>query len=171
MFWLLGEHFSALFVASALGLVSMPLAAHALALRLGRRSTAIRDASDSLRIGGGAVIAAGLGAGCENGALTAVDPGRGRALERARIGAQSGIPGGISLCLLVFTLAAQSVASYVLSIATLGSIADGARGVANMSNADGELRRRAARLDDAGFWGRRGRPSIRNLFRAPFRRS
>jgi len=40
-----------------------------------------------------------------------------------------------------------------LSVATLGSIADGARGVAGMSNADAESKRRSSRLDDAGFLG------------------
>jgi K(+)-stimulated pyrophosphate-energized sodium pump len=55
--------------------------------------------------------------------------------------------------LLVFTLAALSVAPFVLAIATLGSVVDGARGVASISGADGELKRRSARLDDAGFSG------------------
>jgi K(+)-stimulated pyrophosphate-energized sodium pump len=59
----------------------------------------------------------------------------------------------VELCLLMFALAASSVAPFVLSVATLGSIADGARGVAGMSNADGESKRRSGRLDDAGFLG------------------
>jgi K(+)-stimulated pyrophosphate-energized sodium pump len=149
-FWLLGEHFLPVCGAGALGLVSVLVAAHTLALRLGRRSSAIRDANDGLRIGGGALIAASLGAGLETALLPVAVLGA-AALVSARIGAQSGLPGGVSLCLLVFALTALSVAPYVLSVATLGSIADGARGVANMSNADSELRRRCARLDDAAF--------------------
>ena len=151
-FWLLGESFLPVFSAGALGLVSVLLAAHALLLRLGRRSTAIRDTNDGLRIGGGAMIAAGLGAGFET-TLVPVSILAVAALVSARIGAQSGAPGGVSACLLVFAASALSVAPYVLSVATLGSIADGARGVANMSNADSELRRRCARLDDAAFLG------------------
>jgi K(+)-stimulated pyrophosphate-energized sodium pump len=152
LFWLLGEHFLPVFATGALGLVSVLLAAHVLGLRLGRRSTTIRDANEGLRIGAGAMIAAGLGAGLETTLLPAAILGV-SALLSVRIGAQCGLPAGTELCLLVFALAALSVAPYVLSIATLGSIADGARGIANMSNAEAELRRRSARLDDAGFVG------------------
>jgi K(+)-stimulated pyrophosphate-energized sodium pump len=152
LFWLLGEHFLPVFATGALGLVSVLLAAHVLGLRLGRRGTTIRDANEGLRIGGGALIAAGLGAGLETTLLPAAILGV-SALLSVRIGAQTGLPAGTELCLLVFALAALSVAPYVLSVATLGSIADGARGVASMSNAEGELRRRSARLDDAGFVG------------------
>jgi K(+)-stimulated pyrophosphate-energized sodium pump len=151
-FWLVGEHFLPVFGAGALGLVAVLLAAHALLLRLGRRSTAIRDANESLRIGGGAMIAGGLGAGLET-ALVPVAILGAAALGSARVGGSSGLPGGVGVCLLVFVISALSVAPYVLSVATLGSIADGARGVATMTLADSELRRRCARLDDAGFWG------------------
>ncbi len=151
-FWLLGEHFLPVFASGALGLVSVLLAAHGLALRLGRRGATLRDASDGLRAGGGALIAAGLGAGLETVLLPVAALGV-AALVSVRIGAQSGMPKGIELCLLVFSVAALSVAPFVLSVATLGSIADGSRGIAAMSNAEGELRRRSARLDDAGFLG------------------
>ena len=151
-FWLLGEHFLPVCGAGALGLISVLLAAHALSLRLGRRATAMRDTNDGLRIGGGAMIAVGLGAGLES-ALLPVSLLGAAALLSARIGALSGLPGGVSVCLLMFAVAALSVAPYVLAVATLGSIADGARGVASMSNADSELKRRSARLDDAGFLG------------------
>jgi K(+)-stimulated pyrophosphate-energized sodium pump len=151
-FWLLGEHFLPVCAAGALGLISVLLAAHAFGLRLGRRSTAIRDAGDALRVGAGTMIAAGLGAGLET-ALVPVAILGAAALASERIGAQADAPGGVSLCLVVFAVSALSVAPYALSVATLGSIADGARGVANMSNADGELRRRSGRLDDASFLG------------------
>ncbi len=152
-FWLLGEHFLPVFAAGALGLVSVLLAAHSLAFRLGRRSTTIRDANDGLRIGAGAMIAAGLGAGLETALVARGDPRRSGAGQRPHrraerhAGRRRAVPAGRS------RVAALSVAPYVLSVATLGSIADGARGVAAMSNADGELRRRSARLDDASFLG------------------
>jgi K(+)-stimulated pyrophosphate-energized sodium pump len=151
-YWLLGEHFLPACGAGALGLVSVLLAAHALTLRLGRRSTAIRDTSESLRMGGGAMIAASLGAGFETALLPLSILGIAAGLCVA-IGAHSGMSAGVEVCLLVFALAALSLSPYVLSVATLGPIADGARGVASMSNADGELKRRSARLDDAGFLG------------------
>ena len=151
-YWLLGEHFLPACAAGALGLVSVLLAAHALTLRMGRRSQSIRDTSDSLRMGGGVMIAASLGAGFETALLPLSILGVAAGLCVA-IGAHSGMPAGVEVCLLVFALAALALSPYVLSVATLGSVADGARGVASMSNADGELRRRAARLDDAGFLG------------------
>ena len=151
-YWLLGEHFLPACGAGALGLVSVLLAAHSLTLRLGRRSLAIRDTSDSLRLGGGATIATSLGAGFETALLPLAILGLAAGLCVA-IGAHSGMPAGVEMCLLVFALAALSLSPYVLSVATLGSVADGARGVANMSNADGELKRRSARLDDASFLG------------------
>jgi K(+)-stimulated pyrophosphate-energized sodium pump len=151
-FWLLGEHFVPVCAAGALGLSSVLLAAHAFSLRLGRRSTAMRDTGDALRFGVGTMIAAGLGAGLET-ALVPVSILGAAALASERIGAQSSASGGVGLCLVVFAVSALSVAPYALSVATLGSIADGARGVASMSNADGELRRRSARLDDASFLG------------------
>ncbi len=150
-YWLLGEHFLPACGAGALGLVSVLLAAHALTLRLGRRSLAIRDTSESLRMGGGAMIAASLGAGFETALLPLSILGLAAGLCVA-IGAHSAMP-GIEVCLLMFALAALSLSPYVLAVATLGSVADGARGMASMSNADGELKRRSARLDDAGFLG------------------
>jgi K(+)-stimulated pyrophosphate-energized sodium pump len=151
-YWLLGEHFLPASAAGALGLISVLLAAHALTLRLGRRSQSIRDTSDSLRMGGGVMIAASLGAGFETALLPLSILGIAAALSVA-IGAHSGMPAGVEVCLLVFALAALALSPYVSSVATLGSVADGARGVASMSNADGELKRRVARLDDAGFLG------------------
>jgi K(+)-stimulated pyrophosphate-energized sodium pump len=151
-FWLLGERFAPVFAAGALGILAVLGAAHLLALRLGRRSGFIRDANEGLRIGGGAVIAATLGAGFET-ALAPVAILGFAGLVTARIGASSSAPGGVATCLLVFALAALSIAPFVLSIATLGSIADGARGIASMTGADSELRRRSTRLDDASFLG------------------
>ncbi len=151
-YWLLGEHFLPVCAAGALGLVAVLLAAHAVALRLGRRSPAIRETSEDVRLGGGAMVAASLGAGLEIALLPIALLGGAAALAVA-IGAHSGMASGVDVCLLVFALAALSVAPFVLAIATLGSIADGARGVANMSGADSELKRRSSRLDDAGFLG------------------
>jgi K(+)-stimulated pyrophosphate-energized sodium pump len=151
-YWLFGEHFLAIFACGALGLGSLLLAAHALLLQLRRRSAAMRDGSEGLRIGGGALVSAGLGAGLESALLPSSILAVAIALSIA-IGAHSGLASGIELGLLVFALAALSVAPFVLSIATLGSIADGARGIAQVSGADGELKRRSARLDDAGFSG------------------
>ena len=149
-YWLFGEHFLALFGSGALGLCAVLLAAHALLLRMGRRSAAIRDSGEGQRIGGGALAAAGLGAGLESALLPISVLGVGVALS-VSVGAHSGMPLGVEVCLLMFALAACSVAPFVSSVAMLGSIADGARGIANMSNADSELKRRAGRLDDASF--------------------
>lgn len=151
-YWLFGEHFLAVFACGALGLSSILLAAHALLWQLGRRSSAMRDGSEGLRVGGGALVAAGLGAGLETTLLPISILTVAVALSVA-IGAHSGLGAGVEVGLLVFALAALSVAPFVLSIATFGSIADGARGVAAVSGADGEIRRRSARLDDAGFLG------------------
>ena len=149
-YWLFNEHFWTVFASAALGMVSVLCAAHVLLLRLVRRSSAIRDGHESLRLGGGALTAAGLAAGLET-ALLPVAILAGAITLSVAIGAQSGMPEGTLLCPLMFTLGACCVAPFVLSLATVGSIADGARGVASMSQADGELRRRSARLDDAGF--------------------
>lgn len=151
-YWLFGEHFLALFSSGALGLIAVLLAAHALVLRLGRRSSAIRESNDALRMGGGALLAAGLGAGLET-VLLPVSILSAAVAASVSIGAHSGMASGIELSLLMFALAAFSVSPFALSVATLGSIADGARGVAGMSNADGESKRRSGRLDDAGFLG------------------
>jgi len=151
-YWLFGEHFWPIFASGVLGLLAVLLAAHALLLRLGRRSSAIRDSNDALRVGGGGLIAAGLGAGLETALLPVSILGAALAAA-VSIGARSGMSSGVELCLLMFTLAAFSASPFVLSVATLGSIADGARGVLGMSNADGESKRRSGRLDDAGFLG------------------
>ncbi len=151
-YWLFGEHFLALFACGALGLSSVLLAAHALLLQLGRRTATMRDGAEGLRIGGGALVAAGLGAGFET-ALLPISILAVAIAACVSIGAQCGLASGIALGLLVFALAALSVAPFVLAVATLGVIADGARGIAQVSGADGELKRRTARLDDAGFSG------------------
>ena len=149
-YWLFGEHFLALFASGALGLCAVLLAAHALLLRLGRRSAAVRDSSDGLRMGAGTLAAAGLGAGLEAALLPIAILGIAAAAS-VGIGAHSSMPLGVEVCLMMFALAAFAVAPFVSSVATLGSIADGARGIATMSSADGELKRRSARLDDASF--------------------
>ncbi|MEI9951210.1 MAG: sodium/proton-translocating pyrophosphatase [Pseudomonadota bacterium] len=151
-YWLFGEHFWPIFTSGVLGLVAVLLAAHALLLRLGRRNSALRDSNEALRVGGGALVAAGLGAGLESALLPVSILGAALAAA-ASIGAHGGMSSGVELCLLMFTMAAVSAAPFVLSVATLGSIADGARGVAGMSNADGESKRRSGRLDDAAFLG------------------
>jgi K(+)-stimulated pyrophosphate-energized sodium pump len=151
-YWLLGEHFLPVCSAGALGLISVLLAAHTLALRLNRRSPAIRETSEACRMGSGSMIAASLGAGLETVLAPIVLLGGAAALA-VTIGAHSGMVSGVEVCLLVFILAALSLAPFVLSVGTLGSIADGARGIANMTNADSELKRRASRLDEAGFIG------------------
>ncbi|MEO6599297.1 MAG: sodium/proton-translocating pyrophosphatase, partial [Polyangiaceae bacterium] len=151
-YWLFGEHFLAIFGCGALGMGSVLVAAHTLLLQLGRRSDAMRDGGEGLRTGSGALVSVGLGAGLETALLPSSILAVSVALSIV-IGARSGLTSGIELGLLVFALAALSVAPFVLSIATFGSIADGARGVANVSGADSELRRRSARLDDAAFLG------------------
>jgi Na+/H+-translocating membrane pyrophosphatase len=53
----------------------------------------------------------------------------------------------------MFALAALSVAPFVSSVATFGTVSDGARGTLAMINGDADAKRRVARLDDAGFLG------------------
>jgi len=151
-YWLFGEHFLPVFASGALGLLVVLLAAHALLLRVGRRSSSMRDSSDALRVGGGALVAAGLGAGLETALLPVSIFGLGIAAA-VGIGSHGGLGSGVELSLLMFTLAAISASPFVSAVAMLGSIADGARGVVNMSNADSESKRRSTRLDDAGFLG------------------
>jgi len=151
-FWLFGENFLAVFASGALGLIAALLAAHASSLQLGRRTSAQRDTNEGLRVGTGAVVAAGLGVGLES-ALLPISVFGVAALGVARLGAESSLAGGASICALVFVLAALSLAPFVTAIAALGSVADGARGIASLSNAQPELRRRSARLDDASFAG------------------
>jgi K(+)-stimulated pyrophosphate-energized sodium pump len=151
-FWLFGEHFLAVFGSAALGLTSVLLAAHALLLRVGRQSALIHNPGEGLRVGSGALLAASLGAGFEMTLIPVSVLAVAVALSVA-LGAHSGMTDGSEVCLLVFASAALSVAPFVLSVATLGSIADGARGVASVSKAGSELKRRSVRLDDAGFLG------------------
>ncbi|HET7540152.1 MAG TPA: sodium/proton-translocating pyrophosphatase [Polyangiaceae bacterium] len=151
-YWLFGEHFLPVFVSGALGLVVMLLAAHALMLRLGRRDSVLRDGNEALRVGGGALVAAGLGAGLQTASLPLAIVGA-ALLTALGIGAHGGIASGPELSALMFTLAAISASPFVSAVETLGSIADGARGIASMIHADGDAKRRSSRLDDAGFLG------------------
>ncbi len=154
-FWLFGEHFLPVCASGVLGLLAVLLASHASSWRFGRRSFALRDASDGLRIGAGAVVAAGLGTGLES-AILPISIFGGAACVVSRIGAESSLAGGAGICALVFSISALSLAPFVLALAAFGSVADGARGIASLSNADAEQRRRASRLDDAGFVGGSG---------------
>jgi K(+)-stimulated pyrophosphate-energized sodium pump len=151
-YWLFGEHFLPIFASAALGLIAALSAAHALLLRVGRRSGSTRDSSDALRVGGGVLVSASLGAGLETTLLPVSIFGVAVALA-ASIGAHSGLSSGVELSLLMFTMAAISASPFVSSVATVGSIADGARGMVSMSNADAESKRRSCRLDDRIFLG------------------
>lgn len=149
-YWLFGPHFLPVFGAGALGLLSVLCAAHALLLRLGRRNGGLRETTEALRLGSVAVVASGLGTGLQAVFAPVALLGL-SATFSVVLGVQSGMPAGGAVCLLMFVVAALSVAPFVISIALLGSIADGARGVASVSNADGELKRGAGRLEEGSF--------------------
>ena len=98
----------------------------------------------------GMTIAAGIGSGLESVLAPTLVLGL-SALSAWKFGAASGIAGGEKLAFVVWTMSTLACSAYVLSVGKFGIIADTARGIAQMSSADAEVKRRTARLDDAGF--------------------
>jgi K(+)-stimulated pyrophosphate-energized sodium pump len=151
--WLLGERFwLPFFAAGTIGVLAAAAVAHAARLRVERRFSALRDVLDSLRVGGAAAIAQGLGVGLQAAALPALVVGAAMA-GAWQLGAATGLVSGGLLAALTALMAMLAIGPYVLAIGSFGPIADNARGIAAMNRAstEGDAERRTGRLDDAGF--------------------
>ncbi len=151
--WLLGERYwFPFFAAGAVGVLAAAGVAHAARLRGERRFSALRDVLDSLRVGGAAAVAQGLGAGLEAAALPALLVGGAMAVAW-QLGAGTGLTSGGLLASLTALMAMLAIGPYVLAVGSFGPIADNARGIAamNSSSTDSDAERRTGRLDDAGL--------------------
>jgi K(+)-stimulated pyrophosphate-energized sodium pump len=149
-YWLVPAHWGVLTGAGALGVGATSATAYLLTLQARRSSPLLRDASDAARLGAGALLASGMAS-----SLLAIAPGlavfAASGFGAVRIAQAIPEAGSADLTCLVWGMAALSVMPYTLALASIGPIADGARGIAAMTPLDQELKRRIARLDDAAF--------------------
>ncbi len=139
-----------IFAAGALGPTSAALSAYATRLPLARRRGPLKETLDTLRIGDGATVASGLGAGLES-ALIPVSLLGASAVGAWVLGSRSGLAGGAELGLLCWLASLAALAPYALAVTTFAAIVDSARGMAGVASTDPESQRRTARLDDCGF--------------------
>ncbi len=147
---LLGVSFWFVFGAGLLGPLGAGLAAYAGTLGLVRRRGTLKQALETLRVGGGVTIAAGIGAGLESAllpvAVVAISGGGAYLL-----GEHAGIAAGGEAGLLIWLGSLAALSPFALAVGAFGSVADSARGMSVAVPNDAEVVRRAARLDDAGF--------------------
>lgn len=151
--WLLGERFwFPFFAAGTVGVLAAAAVAHAARFRIERRFNALRDVLESLRVGGAAAVAQGLGVGLQAAALPALVVGAAMA-GAWQLGAATHLVSGGLLGGLTALMGMLAIGPYVLAIGSFGPIADNARGILAMSpgSAVGDAERRTGRLDDAGF--------------------
>lgn len=150
--WLVGEpHWLRLFWAGVLGLGAAALSGHVARLRVDRKRESVKDLVETLRVAEAPGLTLGVGFGLEAAIvpiLTAIV-----AIGGAwQLGASTGLPSGGLYGTLMALMMMLASAPYVLALATLGPVADGARGVAAMAAAtSSEAERRTARLDEAAF--------------------
>ncbi len=143
-------NFWAIFAAGALGPVSGALAAYSARLQLRRRRGPLKETLDTLRVGDGATVASGLGAGLESALIPVLVLGA-SAVAAWFLGARSGVSGGAELGLLCWLASLAALAPYALAVSTFAAILDSARGMAGVGSSDPDSQRRTARLDDCGF--------------------
>ncbi|MEZ4224031.1 MAG: sodium/proton-translocating pyrophosphatase [Polyangiaceae bacterium] len=152
--WLLGPRAWPFIIASAVGLLGLTAAAHLTRLRFDRRVLAVRDVSESLRVGDAAAIAQGLASGLRGGLapLAAL----GSSMTAATwIASRTDTPLAALTGFVLVVAAMASAGPFALALGTYAPIVDAARGVGSLSprGIAPEVSRRTARLDDAGFVG------------------
>jgi K(+)-stimulated pyrophosphate-energized sodium pump len=152
-YWLLGEQRFLRFVSAAtIGVVITAAIAHYARLRAARRFAGFRDVLDAVRGGDATTVAQGLAAGLEAALLPTLAIGTGM-VAAWQLGAGSGLVSGGMLAVTLALTTMLAGGPYVAILATIGPIADSARGVLAMSPQarSGDTEGRASRLDDAGF--------------------
>jgi K(+)-stimulated pyrophosphate-energized sodium pump len=147
---LFGVSFWFVFGAGLLGPLGAGAAAYAGLLGLMRRRGSLKQALETLRVGGGVTVAAGLGAGLESAllpvAIVALSGGGAYLL-----GEHAGVAAGGEAGLLLWLGSLAALFPFALAVGAFASVADSARGMSVAVPSDPEVVRRAARLDDAGF--------------------
>ena len=152
--WLLGGRASPFIFAGAVGVLGLGVSAHVARLRVDKRLGAVREVSDSFRVGDAAAIAQGLSSGLRASALPLLVLGL-SVTAAAMVAGSSDVPLS-GLVGVVLVLAAMSCAGpYAIALGAFSAIADAARGVGTLAPraSSPEAGRRAMRLDDAGFVG------------------
>ena len=150
--WLAGDHWARFFAAGALGIAAASASAYSVRWRIDRRMGPAREISETLKSGAAPTIANGLAVGMQAAVVPVVAIGLAMVLAW-QLGSGSGlVHGGLSASLTAL-MAMLASTPYVIALCTFGSIADSARGVAQMSGTgvEEEVQRRTGRLDDAGF--------------------
>jgi K(+)-stimulated pyrophosphate-energized sodium pump len=136
--------------AGALGPLGAAAAAYAAQFRFLRRQSAVKQTLDSLRVGDGVTVAAGLGAGLEAALVPVLVLGA-SGIGAWWLGARSGLAAGAELGLLTWLSALVALSPFASAASTFGAIADSARAIAKVGSVDPDAQRRTTRLDDSGF--------------------
>jgi K(+)-stimulated pyrophosphate-energized sodium pump len=149
--WLVGDPgTSAAFWCGAAGIAAAFAAAHLARLPIDRRLGPLKELVETQRLGEAPGVTLGLGAGL----VAAVLPLFALALALAvawHLAGAAGLPTGGLFGALTALMTMAACGPYFLALATLGPVADGARGVSAMTGAAAETQRRTLRLDDTGF--------------------
>jgi K(+)-stimulated pyrophosphate-energized sodium pump len=161
-FWL-APHWPRYFAAGALGIAASAVAAHLASYRVLRRFAPVREVLESQRAGGAASLTQGLAVGLQSvwPAIALVTIAMTLVWQ---LGSDSDFgASGRMLPTLTALMAMLASGPYMLAIGTFGLIAENARALARLSGSESEgtnrqedlfgaeARRRAVRLDDAGF--------------------
>ena len=147
LFWLEREHWGALFAAGATGLAAAALVGLLACLPLRRAAT--RELLDVRSSGEAAMIARGASTALASLWPLLIVPALALALVERALSALA--PAG--LLLLTFMAGMLALGPLALSAAGFGLLTAHARGVATLARLDGEPKRRASKLDEAGALG------------------
>jgi len=147
LFWLERAHLAALFAAGALGLVSAALVGLLACLPLRRAAT--RELLDARGSGDAATIARGASSALSSLWPVLIVPALALALLERTLSQQA----SSGLLLLTFAAGALALGPLALSAAGFGLLTSHARGVATLARLEGEPKRRATKLDEAGAIG------------------
>lgn len=147
LFWLEREHWGALFAAGATGLGAAALVGLLACLPLRRAAT--RELLDVRSSGEAAMIARGASTALSSLWPLLIVPALALALVERTLSPLA--PAG--LLLLTFMAGMLALGPLALSAAGFGLLTAHARGVATLARLEGELKRRASKLDEAGALG------------------
>jgi Na+/H+-translocating membrane pyrophosphatase len=144
--WLAHDYWLQMLGAGALGAAAAAAVGASVSIRMRRPTSTFREASETLRVGAGALQS--LGGALELAMLPTLCVGV-AASASFHLGARSGLPSGGLWTSLVTWAALLGAAPFAAAVSCVGTVASGARGVSALGPLDADAQRRLTRLDEA----------------------
>jgi len=148
-YYLLNAHWLYLFLAGVVGIVTSQIFVHITQYYTEHKYRPVREIAEASQTGPATNIITGFAVGLESSALPIVVISVALAGSYF-LGRMTGIEGGGLYGTAVATMGMLATAAYILAMDTFGPAVDNAGGIAEMSEAEEEIRKKTDRLDAVG---------------------